>query len=148
MTDDTTSTPHEEDNTTDFGFSRVNRGDKAGMVRGVFDSVEGRYDLMLSNPPYVPLDEVLELPPEYSHEPSLGLISEDDGLAIPLQILREAPDYLSDGGVLVMEVGYSVEQLSARLAQVPLLWLEFAYGGEGVLAITRDELLRYRDQFN
>ncbi|MBT6315255.1 MAG: 50S ribosomal protein L3 N(5)-glutamine methyltransferase, partial [Gammaproteobacteria bacterium] len=85
---------------------------------------------------------------EYSHEPSLGLISEDDGLAIPLQILREAPDYLSDGGVLVMEVGYSVEQLSARLAQVPLLWLEFAYGGEGVLAITRDELLRYRDQFN
>jgi hypothetical protein len=47
-----------------------------------------------------------------------------------------------------MEVGYSVEQLSARLAQVPLLWLEFAYGGEGVLAITRDELLRYRDQFN
>jgi demethylmenaquinone methyltransferase/2-methoxy-6-polyprenyl-1,4-benzoquinol methylase len=46
MTDDTTSTPHEGDNTTDFGFSRVNRGDKAGMVRGVFDSVAGRYDLM------------------------------------------------------------------------------------------------------
>ena len=46
MTDDTTSAPHEEDNTTDFGFSRVNRGDKAGMVRGVFDSVAGRYDLM------------------------------------------------------------------------------------------------------
>lgn len=113
----------------------------------LFEALEGRYDLMLSNPPYVPLDEVLGLPPEYSHEPSLGLISEDDGLAIPLQILREAPDYLSDGGVLVMEVGYSVEQLSARLAQVPLLWLEFAHGGEGVLAITRDELLRYRDQF-
>ena len=113
----------------------------------LFEALEGRYDLMLSNPPYVPLDEVLCLPPEYSHEPSLGLISEDDGLAIPLQILREAPDYLSDGGVLVMEVGYSVEQLSARLAQVPLLWLEFAHGGEGVLAITRDELLRYRDQF-
>lgn len=113
----------------------------------LFEALEGRYDLMLSNPPYVPLDEVLELPPEYTHEPSLGLISEDDGLAIPLQILREAPDYLSDGGVLVMEVGCSVEQLSARLAQVPLLWLEFAHGGEGVLAITRDELLRYRDQF-
>ena len=46
MTDDTTSTPNEEDDTTDFGFSRVNRGDKAGMVRGVFDSVAGRYDLM------------------------------------------------------------------------------------------------------
>ena len=46
MTDDTTSAPHEEDNTTDFGFTRVNRGDKAGMVRGVFDSVAGRYDLM------------------------------------------------------------------------------------------------------
>ena len=46
MTNDTTSTPHDEDNTTDFGFSRVNRSDKAGMVRGVFDSVAGRYDLM------------------------------------------------------------------------------------------------------
>ena len=46
MTNDTTSAPHDEDNTTDFGFSRVNRGDKAGMVRGVFDSVAGRYDLM------------------------------------------------------------------------------------------------------
>lgn len=46
MTNDTTSTPHDEDNTTDFGFNRVNRGDKAGMVRGVFDSVAGRYDLM------------------------------------------------------------------------------------------------------
>ena len=46
MTNDTTSTPHDEDSTTDFGFNRVNRGDKAGMVRGVFDSVAGRYDLM------------------------------------------------------------------------------------------------------
>mgnify|MGYP001241551344 FL=1 len=46
MTNDTTSAPHDEDNTTDFGFSRVNRSDKAGMVRGVFDSVAGRYDLM------------------------------------------------------------------------------------------------------
>ena len=46
MTNDTTSASHDEDNTTDFGFSRVNRGDKAGMVRGVFDSVAGRYDLM------------------------------------------------------------------------------------------------------
>jgi ribosomal protein L3 glutamine methyltransferase len=54
---------------------------------------------------------------------------------------------LADDGVLIMEVGYSHEQLSERLIEVPLLWLEFANGGEGVFAITRDELLRYREQF-
>jgi len=113
----------------------------------LFAALDGCYDLILSNPPYVPLDEVLDLPTEYRHEPALGLVSEDDGLAIPLKILREAPDYLTEDGVLVMEVGYSHEQLSQRLIEVPLLWLEFANGGEGVFAITRDELLRYREQF-
>ena len=113
----------------------------------LFAALEGRYDLILTNPPYVPLDEMLELPSEYRHEPALGLVSDDDGLAIPLKILREAPDYLADDGVLIMEVGYSHEQLSERLIEVPLLWLEFANGGEGVFAITRDELLRYREQF-
>jgi ribosomal protein L3 glutamine methyltransferase len=113
----------------------------------LFAALQGPYDLILSNPPYVSKEEVDELPPEYRHEPELGLVSEDDGLAIPLRILREAADLLAPEGVLIMEVGYSREALSARLPGVPLLWLEFANGGDGVLLLTCQQLLAHRQHF-
>lgn len=108
----------------------------------LFAGLQDTYDLIVSNPPYVSAQEVAELPPEYQREPALGLLSDDDGLAIPLQILREAPDYLTEQGVLVLELGYSWELLAARYPDLPVLWLEFESGGEGVLAISRDALIR------
>ncbi len=114
----------------------------------LFAGLSGRFDLIVSNPPYVGADEVAALPPEFGHEPALGLLSDDDGLAIPLAILRSAADYLSESGLLVMEVGYSAERLQARLAGVPLLWLEFEEGGEGVFAISRKQLQQFSDRFN
>jgi ribosomal protein L3 glutamine methyltransferase len=123
-----------------------------GRVRTIqsdlFGDIDSRYDLIVANPPYVPVQEYEELPAEFSKEPSLGLISADNGLQIPLKILRDSVDYLSADGLLVMEVGYSHLQLSARLRQVPLLWLEFEQGGEGVLALTTRQLQQYREQFN
>ncbi len=113
----------------------------------LFDGIDGRYELIVSNPPYVPLQEYNELPAEFVREPSLGLISDDDGLQIPLKILRDSVDHLSADGILVMEVGYSHSQLSERLSNVPLLWLEFEQGGEGVLALTARQLQQYREQF-
>lgn len=113
----------------------------------LFAGLKGPYDLIVSNPPYVSQQEVDDLPAEYQHEPALGLVSADDGLAIPLRILREAPDWMTPDGVLVLEVGYSHEALSARLPQVPFLWLEFANGGEGVCVLTRKQLLDCRDLF-
>jgi len=113
----------------------------------LFAALQGPYDLILSNPPYVSQQEVDELPPEYRHEPALGLLSEDDGLAIPLRILREAAELLAPEGVLIMEVGYSREALSARLPGVPLLWLEFAHGGDGVLLLTREQLREVAQHF-
>ena len=112
----------------------------------LFAALEGPYDLILSNPPYVSQAEIDELPAEYAHEPILGLFSEEEGLAIPLQILREAADYLSADGVLIMEVGYSHEALSARLPQVPFLWLEFEHGGEGILLLTAKQLRAAQSQ--
>jgi ribosomal protein L3 glutamine methyltransferase len=106
------------------------------------------FDLIVSNPPYVSREEVEALPDEYHHEPELGLVSDDDGLAIPLEILRNAADFLTDDGVLVMEVGFSHELLAQRLKDVPLLWLEFEFGGEGVLALTASQLRQYREAFN
>lgn len=104
-----------------------------------------RYDLIVSNPPYVSAEEVAELPAEYHQEPALGLLSDDDGLAIPLQILRQAPDFLSEQGVLILELGYSWSVLAERYPQLPVTWLEFDNGGEGVLAIDRASLIRAMD---
>ncbi|MCB1669872.1 MAG: 50S ribosomal protein L3 N(5)-glutamine methyltransferase [Gammaproteobacteria bacterium] len=106
-----------------------------------------RYDLILCNPPYVSEEEVDNLPAEFHHEPRDGLISGETGLALPRQILAAAADYLSDRGILILEVGYSHPLLSERYPEVPFLWLEFEQGGEGVLMLTREQLLRYRDRF-
>lgn len=106
----------------------------------LFAGLEGRYSLILCNPPYVSQDEIDELPPEYAHEPVMGLYSDDEGLAIPLQILRQAADYLSEDGVLIMEVGYSHEALRERLPSMPFLWLGFDNGGEGIFVLTAQQL--------
>ena len=117
---------------------------QSDLFQGLAD--EGvRYDLIVSNPPYVSAEEVAELPAEYHQEPALGLLSEDDGLAIPLQILRQAPDFLSEQGVLILELGYSWSVLAERYPQLPVTWLEFDNGGEGVLAIDRASLIRAMD---
>lgn len=108
----------------------------------LFAGLQGKYDLIVSNPPYVSAEEVADLPPEYQREPSLGLLSDDEGLAIPLQILRQAPDYLSDNGLLILELGYTWPLLAERYPDLPVVWLEFDGGGEGVLAIGRDALIR------
>lgn len=114
----------------------------------LFDGLQEVYDLIVTNPPYVSREEVDELPEEYRHEPELGLVSNDDGLEIPLRILREAPQHLSENGVLIMEVGYSWQALAARLPQVPFLWLEFAHGGEGVCRLTARQLREARLHLN
>lgn len=108
----------------------------------LFVKLQPGYDLIVTNPPYVSREEVDELPVEYRHEPELGLVSEDDGLDIPVQILGQAARFLNDDGVLIMEVGYSWTALANRLPHVPFLWLEFANGGEGVCMLTKAQLER------
>lgn len=106
----------------------------------LFQAVQGPYDLIVTNPPYVSRQEIDDLPAEYHHEPELGLLSTDDGLDIPLRILREAAAQLSEDGMLILEVGYSRDALATRLPDVPLLWLEFELGGDGVCALTAGQL--------
>lgn len=113
----------------------------------LFLEVLGKFDLILSNPPYVSSKEYDALPIEYSHEPQLGLVSEDDGLQLPMRILEEAERFLTENGVLVLEVGHSHLALSERLREIPLLWLDLGMGGEGVLAITKAELAQYKARF-
>ena len=122
----------------------------AGRVRllqsDLFDAVRGeRYELIVSNPPYVTHAEVDALPPEYAHEPELGLRAGDDGLDLALRILHEAPAHLADGGLLVVEVGESERALVALLPQVPFAWVEFKVGQMGIFAIGREDLLPHVD---
>ncbi|MBS0456387.1 MAG: 50S ribosomal protein L3 N(5)-glutamine methyltransferase [Proteobacteria bacterium] len=110
----------------------------------LFAAVKGeRYDLIVSNPPYVTRDEVAALPPEYAHEPRLGLIAGEDGLDLALKILRDAPDHLNEGGVLIVEVGESERALCELLPEVGFDWIEFKVGPMGVFVIGHDELLAH-----
>jgi ribosomal protein L3 glutamine methyltransferase len=99
-----------------------------------------RYDLIVSNPPYVPEAEYAGLPAEYRHEPGSALVSDDQGLEHPLRILYGALDHLTDDGLLVLEVGASWPALATRLPQVPFTWVELERGGEGVALIERRTL--------
>lgn len=104
--------------------------------------VGAKYDLIVTNPPYVDAEDMADLPAEYQHEPELGLASGEDGLALTRRILAQAVTYLNDGGVLVCEVGNSMVQLQQQLPEVKFNWLRFKHGGIGVFAITKAELHR------
>ena len=99
-----------------------------------------RYDLIVSNPPYVADAHVDELPREYAHEPALGLRAGGDGLDFILRILAEAPAHLTDHGLLIVEVGDSEDALAALLPKVPFTWIEFKVGQMGVFVLERGDL--------
>ena len=99
----------------------------------VFDAITAkRYQLIVANPPYVGLAEFDELPPEYHREPRLALTADEDGLAIVRRILERAAAFLSDDGILVIELGNSALLAAETWPQLPFTWLEFERGGHGV----------------
>lgn len=99
-----------------------------------------RYDIIVSNPPYVGARELAGLPPEYAHEPRLALDGGPDGLGAVRVVLREAGKYLRPGGLLVVEVGNTERAVRRAFARLPLLWLQFERGGGGVFVLTAEQL--------
>jgi len=107
----------------------------------LFEAVAGRrYDLIVSNPPYVPTAEWAALAPEYRHEPKRALEAGADGMDIVERILIGAPEHLSENGVLICEIGGSQEEFDARFPGIPVAWPTFERGGDGVFIINRGEL--------
>lgn len=107
------------------------------------DLPENRYDIIASNPPYVGRAEMESLPKEYTHEPTLALQAEKNGLAVVETILQEAGRYLSEDGILVVEVGNSDELLQQTFPDMPFTWLEFEHGGHGVFVLSSQQLADY-----
>lgn len=112
-------------------------GDRVRVLQSdLLSAVAGeRYDLIVSNPPYVAIGNMAALPDEYRHEPEVALASGAQGLDDILDLLRQAPDCLTPGGCLVMEVGEAAGALIEALPETPFIWLEFRHGGEGVFVL-------------
>jgi ribosomal protein L3 glutamine methyltransferase len=108
-----------------------------------FVGVAGRrYDIIVSNPPYVGRDEMRTLPPEYRHEPRLGLASGADGLDSVRAIFAEARSHLEDDGILVVEVGNTETALLKGFPRLPFVWPRIAMGGGGVFLLNARDLER------
>tara|TARA_Y100000817_G_C16851956_1_gene542413 strand:+ start:1174 stop:2067 length:894 start_codon:yes stop_codon:yes gene_type:complete len=109
----------------------------------LFSAINGQYQIIVSNPPYVAHDRLVELPMEYQHEPSLALEGGTDGLNIVNRLLPLAAEYLTPDGLLFLEVGETQQVFDSSHIRLPATWLEFDRGGEGVAVLTREELTGY-----
>jgi ribosomal protein L3 glutamine methyltransferase len=124
-------------NVSDYGLAgRIN------LIRSdLFQNLPDKsYDLVISNPPYVTAASMEALPPEYRHEPAVGLAGGDDGMDAVRDIVREAPRFLSHDGVLVVEVGNNRAEAEAAFPRMPFTWL----ADDTVFVLRREELVAGR----
>lgn len=124
-------------NVDDYGLA-----DRVELIRSDLMGALGgrRYDVIVSNPPYVDAAAMASLPPEYRHEPSLALAGGADGLDLVRKLLKQAAMHLASGGLLVVEIGHNRAALEAAYPAVPFTWLETHAGDEFVFLLRQEEL--------
>jgi ribosomal protein L3 glutamine methyltransferase len=124
-------------NVADYGLQ-----DRVELIASdLFTALDGRrYDLIISNPPYVNADSVAALPAEYQAEPALALGSGIDGLDATRQILAKAKSHLNPGGLLVVEIGHNRDVLEAAYPTLPFTWLDTESGDQFVFMLRQEDL--------
>jgi len=117
-------------------------GERVTLYQGdLFKPLKGKkYDLIIANPPYVHAELMATLPPEHRHEPKMALAAGDDGLAVVRRILAEAPDYMSEGGGLLCEIGAGQALLEAEYPGLEFRWLDTELSEGEVFWLTREQL--------
>ncbi|EOR05939.1 50S ribosomal protein L3 N(5)-glutamine methyltransferase [Acinetobacter tandoii] len=108
---------------------------------------ENQYDLIVSNPPYVDAEDMADLPDEFRHEPELALAAGQDGLDLVRKMLAQAADYLTENGLIVIEVGNSEWAMKQNFNTIDFHWLKFQKGGSGIFALTAAQCRQFRDLF-
>lgn len=124
------------ENVTRHGLAERVRPLRGDMLEGT----DGGYDLIVSNPPYVPEASYLALPAEYSHEPAAALRAGVDGLDLVRRLLARAGELLTDDGILVVEVGEAAPMVEQAFPDLAFTWLDFERGGDGVFLLHRSQL--------
>jgi len=125
-------------NIANYGLQQQVTAIQSDMFSALKDKT---YDLVISNPPYVDAPSMAQLPQEYRNEPQLALGSGVAGLGHTHTLLREAPSYLNDGGLLVVEIGHNQDALLEAYPGLPFTWLEVESGNEFVFLLTKEQLV-------
>lgn len=102
-----------------------------------------RYDLIISNPPYVTEESMSVIPTEYRHEPEMALVSGADGLDVVRKILANAADHLTENGLLLVEVGHNAHLVEEAWPDVPFTWVDAPSGESKIFMLCREDLVEY-----
>lgn len=126
---------------------RLDTGPQVELVESdLFDRLDDRrFDLIVTNPPYVTHSEWSTLDPEFRHEPGFAFHGDADDLVLVERILFESPDHLNEDGLLIMEVGASAFLLERRYPDLPVTWVDLERGGMGVGVFEAEDLAAWAD---
>lgn len=117
---------------------------KVNLVESnLFEKIDKKYNIIISNPPYVPVDDYNDLEPEFLAEPKLAFTANNNGLALVNDILLNAASFLHDDGVILVEIGNYIDNVEEYYESIPFTWVELYNGGEGIFVFSKQELQQY-----